>query len=306
MSEPKGHRAPKANRQPTRGQMTHLGTDVLAEYRAGLITGRRGTKIAAHLAGCEHCTAQDGQLTEVSALLAAVPVLAMPDSVAHRLDTVLAAEVAARTADHAERAGLDASPKAGRHGRRTGNRRFRLPSLRVLAPVTAAAGLLALGGFGLSQIGHGAGTVAGSTSAGRAAKSVGGQAPAEPAEPSAKASFAPSAGIRMMSPASFLVVTSHTNFTHATLEQDLKADLNGSASAAAQAPSRQERACVRHLANGASLIRVERAHYEGQSALVIVASTSKGETAWIAGQSCSATNRDLLDTATLSPGISGP
>ena len=34
------------------GQMTHLDTDVLAEFRAGLITGRRGARITAHLAGC--------------------------------------------------------------------------------------------------------------------------------------------------------------------------------------------------------------------------------------------------------------
>ena len=50
----------------TRGQMTHLDTDVLAEFRAGLITGRRGTRIAAHLAGCERCTALDEQLAGVS------------------------------------------------------------------------------------------------------------------------------------------------------------------------------------------------------------------------------------------------
>ena len=76
-----------------RGQMTHLDTDVLAEFRAGLITGRRGARIAAHLAGCDRCTALDDQLARVSALLASVPAPAVPDSVAQRLDTVLAAEV---------------------------------------------------------------------------------------------------------------------------------------------------------------------------------------------------------------------
>ena len=76
-----------------RGQMTHLDTDVLAEFRAGLITGRRGAKIAAHLAGCDRCTALDDKLAGVSALLASVPAPPMPDSVAQRLDAVLAAEV---------------------------------------------------------------------------------------------------------------------------------------------------------------------------------------------------------------------
>ena len=82
--------------------MTHLDTDVLAEFRAGLITGRRGARITAHLAGCDRCTALDDQLAGVSVLLASVPAPAMPDSVAQRLDTVLAAEVARR--DNAERA----------------------------------------------------------------------------------------------------------------------------------------------------------------------------------------------------------
>ena len=68
-----------------RGQMTHLDTDVLAEFRAGLITGRRGARIGAHLAGCDRCTALDEQLAGVSSLLASVPAPAMPDSVARRL-----------------------------------------------------------------------------------------------------------------------------------------------------------------------------------------------------------------------------
>src|SRR5512142_2059014 len=77
-----------------RGQMTHLEAEVLAEFRAGLITGRRGARITAHLAGCDRCTALGYQLAGVSALLASVPLPVMPDSLAHRLDTVLAAEAA--------------------------------------------------------------------------------------------------------------------------------------------------------------------------------------------------------------------
>ena len=78
-----------------RGQMTHLDSDVLAEFHAGLITGRRSVKIAAHLAGCDRCTALDDRLAGVSALLASVPAPSMPDSVAQRLEVVLAAEVSA-------------------------------------------------------------------------------------------------------------------------------------------------------------------------------------------------------------------
>ena len=95
--------------------MTHLDTDVLAEFRAGLITGRRGAKITAHLAGCERCTAVDDQLAGVSALLASVPAPAMPDGVAQRLDTVLAAEVANR--DHPERSRRDSPQETATPGR---------------------------------------------------------------------------------------------------------------------------------------------------------------------------------------------
>ena len=60
-----------------RGQMAHLDAEVLAEFRAGLIAGRRGAAITAHLAGCDRCTALGDQLAGVSALLAAVPLPAV-------------------------------------------------------------------------------------------------------------------------------------------------------------------------------------------------------------------------------------
>src|SRR5690242_16313147 len=85
-------KAPRWRANGAGGQMAHLDAEVLAEFRAGLIAGRRGAKITAHLTGCDRCTALDDQLAGVSALLAAVPRPAMPDSVARRLDAVLAAE----------------------------------------------------------------------------------------------------------------------------------------------------------------------------------------------------------------------
>ena len=115
-----------------RGQMTHLDTDVLAEFRAGLITGRRGAKIAAHLAGCDRCTALDDQLAGVSALLASVPAPPMPDSVAQRLEVVLAAEVTSR--NHPERAEVDRPGESGAHDRPAAKRGFRLATWRVLVP----------------------------------------------------------------------------------------------------------------------------------------------------------------------------
>ncbi|HXJ25642.1 MAG TPA: hypothetical protein VNH17_08080, partial [Streptosporangiaceae bacterium] len=144
--------------------MTHLDTDVLAEFRAGLITGRRGARITAHLGGCERCTALDQQLAGVRSLLASVPAPTMPDSVAHRLDTVLAAEVAQRhaagqaaaqgeaaPADQAERAGRDGTRESPAPRRPGGNRGFQRLALRVLAPAAAVV-VLGAGVYGLSHL----------------------------------------------------------------------------------------------------------------------------------------------------------
>ena len=150
-----------------RGQMTHLDTDVLAEFRAGLITGRRGVKIAAHLAGCDRCTALDDKLAGVSALLASVPAPPMPDSVAQRLEAVLAAEVTRK--NYPERAQVDRPGKSGTHDRPAAKRGFRLATWRVLVPVSAAVVLLAAGGYGLSLLVGGPGSPSISPAAGSAA-----------------------------------------------------------------------------------------------------------------------------------------
>src|SRR5580704_5200061 len=145
-----------------RGQMTHPDPDVLAEFRAGLGTGRRRARIASHLAACERCTGLSDQLGEIPALLAAAPALAMPDAVAQRLESVLAAQVAQRDSsertvgDPAHHRADDRAHQGARHRARNprpGRRwDFRLVALRVLAP---AAGVLVLaaGGYGLSRIG---------------------------------------------------------------------------------------------------------------------------------------------------------
>src|SRR5690349_23660787 len=177
-----------------RGQMRHLETEALAEFRAGLITGRRGAAITAHLASCDRCTALGDQLAGVSALLASVPLPALPDSLAQRLDTVLAAE-AARPAqagagqaaagqvktdqDERGQAVRPAHPATGRKQRSRPS--LRLLSLRVLAPVAVV--VLAAGGYGLSRI---AGSNVGVTASGSSAERAEGQAPAASAAASSR------------------------------------------------------------------------------------------------------------------------
>ena len=103
----------------------------------------------------------------------------MPDSVAQRLEVVLAAEVTADK-NYPERARVDRPGESGAHDRPAAKRGFRLATWRVLVPVGAAAVLLAAGGYGLSLLvggpgspsisrGGGAGRDAGARAAQRAA-----------------------------------------------------------------------------------------------------------------------------------------
>jgi nucleotide-binding universal stress UspA family protein len=297
-----------------RGQMTHLDTDVLAEFRAGLITGRRGARITAHLGGCARCTALDEQLAGVRSLLASVPAPAMPDSVARRLDTVLAAEVAQRDAvqeNRAERAGDDGARESPAPRRPGGNRGFRLLTLRVLAPAAAVV-VLAAGGYGLSRANLGSSTES-STSAGSAAQ---GAAPTAAASAKSGGSVnAPNAGPTRgalsrpqgITAAGITVVTGHANLSHADLGQQVRAELNVPASArTTRAATSTERGCVLGLIGHHQLELVESVLFEGSPATLVVARAGARDMAWLAAPDCSATHRHVLDTTSLSSGISGP
>lgn len=297
-----------------RGQMTHLDTDVLAEFRAGLITGRRGARITAHLGGCERCTALDEQLAGVRSLLASVPAPAMPDGVARRLDTVLAAEVAQRDAvqeNRAERAGGDGARESPAPRRPGGNRGFRLLTLRVLAPAAAVV-VLAAGGYGLSRVNLGSSTES-STSAGSAAQ---GAAPTAAASAKSGGSVnAPNAGPTRgalsrpqgITAAGITVVTGHANLSHADLGQQVRAELNVPASTrTTRAATSTERGCVLGLIGHHQLELVESVLFEGSPATLVVARTGAGDMAWLAAPDCSATHRHVLDTTSLPSGISGP
>jgi hypothetical protein len=290
--------------------MTHLDRDVLAEFRAGLITGRRGARIAAHLAGCARCASLDDQLAGVSALLASVPAPALPDHVSQRLDTVLAAEVAAAGAagnNHPERAGHDGTGETAAPRRPRGNRGFRPLALRVLAPAAALV-LLAAGVFGLIRLN------ASSTSSSAASSAEGGaaQATVGARSGSGRANAPARSPVEGAAPepqhlANFKVVTSQISFTRTGFKQQVERVLAVTpATSTMRAPSARIRACVQNLAGNAALIRVQSAYYEGQPATLVAIRTSSGGKAWIAGKNCSETTRDVLDTTSLPPGIYWP
>jgi hypothetical protein len=297
MVAPEG--APEAIRMR---QMTHPDSDVLAEFRAGLVTGRRGARISAHLVTCERCADLCGQLTEISTLLAAVPAPAMPDAVVLRLESVLAAEAAQRQ-DSSERAVDDSAPDRVAGPPRRGWD-FRLVALRVLAPAAAVV-LLAAGGYSLSRITSSPTTSGPAASAASAAAST--HARPVVAAPST-AESRPGGSPAFEGPAKFAVVTSATNYYRATLAQQLERELRRYARTTTG--STQEygllRGCVRRVTTGTypgTLLLVEKAYYRGDPAIVIVARSGQRDAAWVTTPACSATSDHVLAMTTL-PGTS--
>ncbi|HLK78258.1 MAG TPA: hypothetical protein VKU77_31985 [Streptosporangiaceae bacterium] len=289
------------------GQHGHLESDVLAEYQAGLVTGRRRASIASHLAACAQCAGLSGQLAEVSVLLAAAPVPAMPADVARRLDTVLAAEAAQRHS--AERAVDDSPPHRASNPRSRGPRRrwdLRLVTQRILLPAAAVL-VLAAGGFGLSRVtGSSSSSSAAEGSVAAPASTFAGPA-AGAAVPSSQTHAVPA----IEAPRNFPVVNSTTDYQRATLRQQLETELRRHTGRAlgpqALAPG-SLRGCVQRVTAGTvpgTLVLVERAHFQGQPAIVIVAVQGDHDAAWVVASGCSASSAHILATATL-PGTSAP
>ncbi|MGH3285995.1 MAG: hypothetical protein ACRDPD_15120, partial [Streptosporangiaceae bacterium] len=187
----------------------HPESGVLAEYQAGLVTGRRRASIASHLATCDRCAGLSDQLGEIPALLAAAPHPAMPGDVARRLDLVLAAETAKR--DSAERAVDDSPAHRATSPKPRGPRRrwdFRLVTQRILVPAAAVV-VLAAGGFGLSHV------IGGSSASSVAAGSQAAPAPsARPANGTARSQATGRSGAlpAIEHPARFQVVNSAINY----------------------------------------------------------------------------------------------
>jgi hypothetical protein len=282
--------------------MTHPESGVLAEFRAGLVTGRRQASIASHLEACDRCAGLSDQLGEIPVLLAAAPSPAMPDDVARRLDLVLAAEAAKR--DSSERT-VDDSP-AHRPASPGPRRRWdlRLVTQRILVPAAAVV-VLAAGGFGLSR-------VTGSSSS-SSATSGSAAAPATAARPASGTAAARSEATRgspaIKAPLNFPVVNSGINYLRATLAQQLETELQRHTRPGAGPQvvvSGSLKGCVLRVTQGTrpgTVALVDSARFQGQPAIVIVAVSGHHDVAWVTAPSCSASSDHVLATATL-PGTS--
>jgi hypothetical protein len=279
----------------------HIDADGLAEYRIGLITGRRERLIGAHLATCAQCSVVADRLAEVSTLLAAVPQPAIPEAVASRLESVLYQEQTV------------VAPARTRF--RLPGHRFRLPRLvplRVLAPVAALA-VLAAGGFGLSQL-------SGSTASGPAFSGAAG-APAAAASSAA----ASSAAVHAKAPAVGSFATGHADegqaigvegplriaasdidLKTATLGRQLQALLRSDAQLPSTRASASVQACVQAAAAGHPVTLVASARFDGSPVTVVIVEVGTAYHGLVAGPHCAATDSDIIAMAVVSSGISTP
>jgi predicted anti-sigma-YlaC factor YlaD len=280
--------------------MSHPDSEVLAEHREGLISGRRGARITAHLAACDHCAALSDQLAEISVLLAAAPVPAMPDSVSHRLDMALAAEAAPKNG--AERAGAEASGERAAHRRPARRHGWRLVTVRVLAPAAAVVVLAAVG-LGLSHIGGPTNSSAASSAA--APPSASSSAAARAAAPVNSAESRPGAATALGLAHTFKVYNSPTSYQRSSLRDQIEHELRTPAGPEG-APSAQIKGCVNRVTGDSSLgtpVLVENARFQGQPAIVVVAALDGSDTVWVTAPGCSAASDTVLDTQS---GISAP
>jgi len=326
----------------------HLDAETLARYRQEDLSRRRGSRVRAHLAWCERCRALDEELAGVTALLADVQPPPMPEHLAARIQTALAAEAARRvvlavqatsTAPGGAAEGEAPQPRTesagtavpdrrtsrhGRHGRRQ-PWAFRLSSPAALRTMAAAAAAVVLAGGGYEIAAHvGGSRQPGPAVSGRAAGSAATNPHVAGPESGAAGTASPAPQLHYEyagRQGSVTAVVTGTSFTPANLRSQVRNDLasgvagtapharRSSASAAQEGatvggiPVLTLEGCVSRIAAGHKVLLVEVAHYEGQSATVIVtaASADSPEQVWVAGMGCSRSSSDLLAHATLAP-----
>ena len=267
----------------------HPDATAIAEYRAGLAGGRRGRRLAAHVAGCARCASVSDQLAAVSSALSSAPAPPLPDSVERRITAALATATApAREAAPA----TETTPARSRH---------RVWRLRPVLAVSATAACLVLAGvvYLVGFTGSPAGPVSSSAAGSSASSPLAGVA--APAAGSAPANSA--------AKAAFLVTASGTRYEPATLAAQVRAQLAAhgstpapassralqgaqrpSSAAAGAVPSAALTGCVLHLTKQVAPTLVDRATYQGQPAYVIAVP----DRVWVVGPDCTASNPDLI------------
>jgi hypothetical protein len=223
----------------------HVDAETLARYRQEDLSRRRGSRVRAHLARCERCRALDEDLAGVTALLADAQPPPMPEHLAARIQTALAAEAARRVAlpgqvtsaapgagaggeapqSRTEPAGTGVpdrrTSRHGRHGRDRMRRQPRFTSPVALRTMAAAAAVVVLAGGGYEIAQH-----VGGSSSQRSTASGSAATPPRQGNFSAPAAGGSTAlpGPRYLHAAhtDIPVVASQTNYTPAMLKDQVR------------------------------------------------------------------------------------
>jgi hypothetical protein len=294
-----------------------VDVNVLAELSAGLISGRRATRIHAHLAGCQRCARVSAGLSEVSVLLSSVPPPAMPEPISRRLTTAIAEEAATRSGagvSPVRLAGQQASQRTDRVHRGPPAARRRALTSPVGARVFAAAAavcVVAAGGYTLVRLTApgGSGPVLNAGARGtmhRHAATAPGPYQVGPAH-SGEAVPGPTQP-------TFDVVSSGIDYQQANLGAQIASEMSKvsaiSADSAAgrrmlHGPSAQQDGCVQRVTSSVKPALVDAARYQGHPATVIALAHKGNQVAqaWVVGPHCSARVSDVLTHVSLpSPG----
>jgi hypothetical protein len=309
----------------------HPDADTLAACREGLLGRRRSARIRGHLARCSRCASLDRELTAVTTLLASAPAPKIPDQLAARLDSVLAAESAARARGESPAANgvpaTDAIPAAmgataspadgqaaprGQAGPRPGQPRstrpvrpWRVTALRA-ASVTAVLLVIAGGGYGVSRL------LQGGNSGGSASSSAGSKnspaiqnGPAVPRTGGDTGAGSSRAGL-MIPAGGVSLVHSGTNYQPGQLAAQAKAVLarrpaQSGGQSASSVPSTTLAGCVRLFAGIERPILVDEASYRGQPATIIMRAPAGARPGhvWVVVPNCSAAGRHVIAAAVL-------
>lgn len=295
-----------------RRRSAHVDASVLAELSAGMISGRRATRIHAHLAGCQRCARVSAGLSEVSVLLASVPQSAMPAAVTSRLSAAIADEAAA-AGTPVRLASGETSRRAERAGRgRSKSRLARPVALRGFA-AAAAVCLLAAGGYTIVQLTSPGRTGPGlSPGANAGLQTHGGRAGAYDLSPSPRQGTIIRPSLSPASPPVFGVRTTGTNYQPATLGAQVGQELSSIGKPSGnkaygeplqRPPTAQQEGCVLSITSDVQPTLVEAARYQGHPAMVIALAPETGQLgqAWVVGPECSAAKSDILAHVQLSP-----
>ena len=289
-----------------RRHSAHVDANVLAELSAGLISGRRATRIHAHLAGCQRCASVTAGLSGVRVLLASVPPSPMPEAVTARLSAAIVAEAAARSAAAAapEQLTHGHTPQpAGTAGGAPPRRRWPGWTSPVAARAFATAAavcLVAAGGYAAVQL-TSSGSSGPSVSAGPATTTRAGTAVGPYHVGTSRG------GSQVQDPAqpAFSVVTSGIDYKRSTLSAQIESELSklsrvGPDTQAGKAirhiPTAQQDACALEVTSGVTPTLVDAARYQGHPA-TIVALKQKGNPyaqAWVVGPKCAGAQSDQL------------